>query len=132
MSFPVLHHYILRADKLAVPEPDLLKWAVWMSDVERRQIAVDEIDGYRISTVFMGIDHDFLHQGDPLLFETMVFPPTNRGWEESYMERYASWADAAAGHRKIKTLLDAELRQAQAETTDILARLAEKRHENQA
>ena len=37
------------------------------------RIALDYVGKIKISTVFIGIDHQFLKSGPPLLFETMVF-----------------------------------------------------------
>jgi hypothetical protein len=52
--------------------------------------------GVRISTVFLGIDHNHLRQGPPILFETMIFG----GPYDQYMDRYCTWAEAEAGHAR--------------------------------
>jgi hypothetical protein len=51
---------------------------------------------YEISTVFLGIDHGFIEEGPPILFETMVFCQGSRSDLEC--ERYATWDQAVAGH----------------------------------
>lgn len=51
-------------------------------------------DGRYVSTVFLGLDHQW-GEGPPLLFETMVFPEC-----EDY-ERYATWDEAVAGHDQV-------------------------------
>jgi hypothetical protein len=71
---------------------DLLEWARWMATAERH-VAHDTIDGVRVSTVFLGLDHQF-GNGPPLLFETMIFG----GEDDGYQERYATWEEAEAGH----------------------------------
>jgi hypothetical protein len=38
----------------------------------RRQVGQSFVGAYRISTVFLGLDHSFF-EGPPLIFETMVF-----------------------------------------------------------
>src|SRR5215469_5778666 len=50
---------------------NLLEWGEWLETADRR---VDEtfIGKYRVSTVFLGLDHRF-GKGKPILFETMIF-----------------------------------------------------------
>lgn len=87
-------NYILDQDGTAVPEPDVLKWAIWFGSADRT-VAHDELpDGVVVSTVFLGIDHQF-GDGSPLLFETMVFGGT---MDESQV-RFTTRADALAGHQ---------------------------------
>lgn len=50
----------------------------------------------RTSTVFLALDHS-LGDGEPVLFETMVFGGVNNG----YQKRYTSYALAMAGHLRI-------------------------------
>ena len=53
-------------------------------------------DGRFVSTVWLGIDHAFGEQ-PPLIFETMVFPERGN-WHEEDCDRYATEAEARAGH----------------------------------
>lgn len=63
--------YIL-VDGEPVLEPNLYKWGEWLETSDRR-IARTVIDASTfVSTVFLGLDHQYGH-GPPLLFETMVF-----------------------------------------------------------
>jgi FKBP-type peptidyl-prolyl cis-trans isomerase 2 len=64
-----------------------------------RHVAEDFINGKRISTVWLGIDHNHFSAGEPLLFETMVFNEDDMG-NDVYMERYTHWHEAVAGHNK--------------------------------
>jgi hypothetical protein len=48
-----------------------------------------------VSTVFLGLDHSF-GEGPPQLFETMIFG----GEHDEYQERYSTWDEAEAGHKK--------------------------------
>lgn len=74
------------------------------------QLQKDNKDYYRIaettlgkiwiSTVWLGLDHDYNFSGDgpnphPIIFETMVFPA------ELDMERYHTEAEAIAGHKRM-------------------------------
>lgn len=53
-------------------------------------------NGFMVSTVWLGLDHRWLPDGPPLIFETMVFPPG--GWGELATERYSTEQEAIAGH----------------------------------
>uniref|UniRef100_A0A6M3LRW0 Uncharacterized protein n=1 Tax=viral metagenome TaxID=1070528 RepID=A0A6M3LRW0_9ZZZZ len=87
-------HYILDGHKTKQCD-DLLIWAKWFEKAERH-VADDTIDGVRISTVFLGLDHQY-GQGPPLLFETMVFGGPN----DQDQLRYSSWDEAEKGHAEI-------------------------------
>lgn len=65
----------------------------------RKRVGYNEIDDYIISTIFLGIDHNFDpdESGPPVLFETMVFDI--RG-ENIYMERYCTYKEAKVGHER--------------------------------
>jgi len=56
----------------------------------------DYIGDVFVSTVFLGIDHNYENQGDPVLWETMIFG----GMYDEYQERYTSHEDALAGHQR--------------------------------
>ena len=87
--------------KLAVPVKDdgsdeaLLEWARAFENPNR---IVDQthVGEAFVSTVFLGLDHNFTGKGEPLLFETMIFLD---GWEDEYCERYATWDEAERGHQ---------------------------------
>ena len=84
--------YILNGHE-PVEEPDLLKWALWIETADRH--VRDTMQGdVRVSTVFLGLDHNFYDDGPPILFETMVFIGDGGG----EMERYSTWAEAEEGH----------------------------------
>ena len=72
------HRYILDENGEPAPEPDLMKWARWFEDADRT-VAATYVDrgGIRItiSTVFLGMDHNLMGRGPPVLWETMVFGP---------------------------------------------------------
>jgi hypothetical protein len=74
-------------------EPDLLKWAMWFEQADRR-VAHHKLKGLWISTVFLGIDHNW-GDGAPVLFETAIFDA--RGGVLS-MHRACTWADAVKSH----------------------------------
>lgn len=53
-------------------------------------------NGYWVSTVWLGLDHNHSNEGPPIIFETMVVNPLG-DWEE-YQERYATEEEAILGH----------------------------------
>lgn len=109
--------YILTDDHRVVPEPDLLTWAHWFETADRH-VTEAMVGPYRVSTVFLGLDHDFRpfafvfgecpSSPSPLVFETMIFdhsrevssPYFSRTFHPSFnfQRRYRSWDEAKAGH----------------------------------
>jgi hypothetical protein len=83
---------------------DMMTWAQSLEG--DRRVGLDTLpDGKRVSTVWLGLDHNFDHDGPPLIFETMVFPPDSS--QDLYCERYSTLAEAEAGHaRVLQTLKD--------------------------
>jgi hypothetical protein len=73
---------------------DSLTWGKNFS-IKKRRVAYDDItDDCNVSTVFLGLDHNFWGEGDPILFETMIFGgPLN-----DYQRRYCTYAEAERGH----------------------------------
>lgn len=63
--------YILDEKGRPVPEPDLYKWGMWFESANR-SVADEIVNGARVSTVFLGLNHNY-GEGEPLLWETMVF-----------------------------------------------------------
>jgi hypothetical protein len=84
-------YYILDG-KTTVPA-DMMTWA--KSRNQPRHVGNDKIDGVHVSTVFLGIDHQW-GDGPPLLFETMVFG----GEFDQEQERYSTYEEAEAGHAR--------------------------------
>ena len=85
--------YILDEQGRAVLEHDMKTWAMWFETADRLIARTDVGDVVRISTVFLGIDHNFLHKGPPVLWETMTF-----GYGDQQQQRYTSREAALAGH----------------------------------
>jgi hypothetical protein len=94
--------YILDENGQPVVCDDLLEWASWYESSEKRRIAgthLDGKDGVFISTVFLGLDHNFSPMSDPLtykpiLWETMIFG----GKHDQFQRRYTSRELAELGH----------------------------------
>ena len=90
--------YILEGKK-AVPCNDIIAWGKYFQTADRK-VAKDSIGDVDISTVFLGLDHNW-GDGPPLLFETLVFG----GSMDGEMERYPSWTDAVMGHKRMVKLV---------------------------
>jgi hypothetical protein len=87
----MIHQYILLG-KLPVPCESLRKWSNWYCTANRT-VAKTQVGPLLISTVFLGVDHQF-GEGEPLLFETMIFDDG----EDSYQTRCATWDEAEQQH----------------------------------
>lgn len=89
--------YILDAQGNAVRCPDLMQWAEWFDNTDNRRVAWDDLpNGDALSTVFLGIDHNFTREGPPILWET--------GWRVHgdywrILDRYTSRQAALDGHK---------------------------------
>ena len=97
-----LRHYIL--DKRSRPrlEPDLIKWAKWF-ETNDRHMALDifrhgQAEETRVSTVFLGIDHNLAPGGRPVLWQTMIFGGDDK--LDQYQHCYHTSSRARAGHQK--------------------------------
>jgi hypothetical protein len=94
---------------------EMLDWAQKHEDDDYRTVAQHWVRGWMVSTVWIGINHNFTRQGPPVIFETMIFAPKDvtvgrEDWEDGddaagtmadldqYQERYATEAAAQAGH----------------------------------
>ena len=66
-------YYILDGTHEPVPVTDVLAWAHWHEMTDRRVALTAVTPTIEVSTVFLGLDHNFSGHGPPLLFETMVF-----------------------------------------------------------
>ena len=97
--------YILDGHR-AVPEADLLAWAEWFETADR-QVVSTQVGKVRVSTVFLGLDHNWAREGSPILFETMVFG----GFLDNEERRYCTWEEAEAGHAAmVKRVVETEVK----------------------
>ena len=80
-----------------VPCKSVLEWAAWFaqSDAARVVARTELPSGCVVSTVFLGVDHNF-RGGDPVLWETMMFG----GDYDLACDRYRSKQEALVGHEK--------------------------------
>lgn len=91
----ILDCYILRGKKFY--PATYLEYAKWREIPGRVRVALTELPNEKISTVFLGSDHQFVDGLPPILFETLIFG----GSADGYMCRYNTYEQAAAGHRQV-------------------------------
>lgn len=97
----MMGYYVLDADH-AIHQATFQEWAVFMAlpfDASRR-VAKTAVGDAEVSTVFLGLDHSFAGS-TPILFETMVLG----GEHDGEQWRYATWAEAEAGHARIVAIV---------------------------
>ena len=85
--------YYIEADG-KILQASFLQWAE-MFDNTDRQIKYTKFEDplYEVSTVFIGIDHNFATGGKPLVYETLVTTST-----DEFMWRWSSRQDAIYNH----------------------------------
>lgn len=93
--------YILDANGEPIPEPDLMKWARWFGQDKVRVVKQEWVDNVWVSTVFLGLDHNFNAKGPPVLWESMTF--SNRAdFNQNEMDRCSgSREQALAMHERM-------------------------------
>lgn len=80
----------------------MMEWARWLEThhdervVEKTALLHPKHGSVLISTVFLGLDHNFTQEGPPLIFETMIFG----GKLDQYQDRCSTWDEAIAMHAK--------------------------------
>lgn len=103
-------YYILDAiTQEPVPESNVLIWARWFEErSDQRRVALTKVGNFEVSTVFLGINHNFSGKGPPLLYETMVFQIESS--DDLQCRRYSTRIEALEGHKNmVKSLEDSDL-----------------------
>ena len=88
-----------------------------MADPKYKQVASDKVGPYLVSTVWLGLNHNWSSQGPPLIFETMVFTEieADDDSEENYQmeypmadycRRYATEEEALMGHSEVMAMCE--------------------------
>jgi hypothetical protein len=102
----VMSNYKL-INKVPVRCDDIIEWSKWFGTFNSTVIKTQK-EQLLISTVFLGMDHNFSNGSkgsnfDPILFETMVFDDskTETDFTEQYCRRYSTWDQATKGHVEI-------------------------------
>ncbi len=103
----MMGQYILNDQGEPVPCPDLMTWGMWMETVNRH-VGDEVIDGIRISTVFLGLDHRY-NNGPPILWETMTFGADRKHWSSKSKEPIDQECDRCSGNREQAEAMHAEV-----------------------
>jgi len=105
----VSDHYILIGQTPVPVEPcdpytlegiaGLVEWGRWFEDdINNRVVKQEMVLGLCwVSTVFLGLNHNFMRAGVPILFESMAFWG-DRGEEQ---DRCSTWLEAEAMHARM-------------------------------
>ena len=96
-------HYNKQGKKI-----DLLTWAKLLEKKGYKRVAETTLkNGKYISTIWLGLDHNFFIGGPPLMFETMVFESKHKRrkilgklGDDLSTIRYSTLKQAKAGHKK--------------------------------
>ncbi len=91
------YNYTLDKNNEVIPVTKEREYWSIRDDPERRRVGDTKKDGYRISTMFVCFDFN-VGEGDPLVFETKIFPEGS--YDEKYLRRYHTWAEAEQGHEE--------------------------------
>jgi hypothetical protein len=66
--------YILNDKGEPVRESNIYTWARWFEmSWPTRRVAYEKFGRYTVSTVFLGLNHNFNDNGPPILWESMAF-----------------------------------------------------------
>lgn len=92
-------------DRQGKPIQDVVNLADLLLRSDDRFVAVDDVGGYHISTIWLGVDHSFGMAPKPLIFETCVFDtalanPTLGFYDSQVIQRYATEREARIGHKQ--------------------------------
>jgi hypothetical protein len=114
--------YVLGPDARTAVPSKLSQWATGAQDARDSfpsqpkpgdgwaQVGETTLHGWRISTIFVGVNRRFMGEGPPLVFETMIFR-TDETYEDAdtkapagqeelnlWQARYSTWDEALSGH----------------------------------
>lgn len=93
-----MKHYRLNKDG-SIETCTLTEWA----ETYPRFQQVTIVNGVCVSTVFLGLDHNYTDEGAPILFETMTFTKRRQSFKrfDQLQWRYCDLENAEAHHRAI-------------------------------
>lgn len=91
-------YYKLDANHNVIRCADVMEWGRWFEDHDARRVGDTTVGAKRVSTVFLGLNHNFGESDDLIIFETMVFDADG---QEEDCTRYRTWDEAARGHAEV-------------------------------
>jgi len=93
------------------------EWSCLFENYDYKVVRKTRVAGVEVSTVWLGIDHNFLMEGPPLIFETMIFEAEPSETEIfgrkamvheealDFQERYATEEEALRRHAEVVEFL---------------------------
>lgn len=102
------------------------KWLELFGQDGYKRIKLDQVGAYIISTVWLGMNHNFSHKGAPIIFETMVFSEDDwispiPGLRDLDCERYATEVAALIGHDKMVERVKEAIEDFDKQVTELVA-----------
>ncbi|MDK9739280.1 hypothetical protein KI655_18455 [Vibrio sp. D404a] len=110
-----MYYILVGKNPVAIPKEQFLEWGRWF-ELQPRHLALDILppkrplrkgnpnmlrkinrirqQEVRISTVFLGLDHNHFGTDKPIVFETMIF---GGKWDD-YQRRYTTAEEATESH----------------------------------
>jgi hypothetical protein len=91
----------------------MAQWAGLLENLDYKVVEQTQIGPYWVSTVWLGLDHNYMKRAAPLIFETMVFgitrddPMFDTLGPDIDCRRYSTEEQAMEGHEEICTLIRA-------------------------
>ena len=129
-----MDQYYLLKGKKTVKCDNVIEWAQEFEKSDR-QLWRDGVDEMFVSTVFLGVNHNFSEDGPPILFETMVFDKAvsegelggrkfkYRESHEDYTQRYSTYEEAEEGHFATVETLQKDVKKSQSVVDQKLTKL---------
>jgi hypothetical protein len=111
-------YYLLKGREV-YPAESLLDWALNFEQ-SNRIVKKDTIDGVEVSTVFLGLDHNW-GGGPPLIFETMTFSDSMG----EIQVRCSTYEQAEKMHANVCELVRAAHSGAEASAMEAITRIRE-------
>lgn len=96
-----MNWYRINDDKTTEKLPEGVYPSASDCEPDNRRVGDNTVNDWRVSTVFLQLDHNWDPDGKPILFETMIFG----GEYDQEMWRYPTWEEAKAGHDRIVNCL---------------------------
>lgn len=96
-------------DGTPIPGDDIERareWSRLKEDQSYSRIGSTRVGQWWVSTVWLGLDHSFGDNDNPVIFETMIFNQSEEKVEEDlayleeYCERYCTEEEAIEGHQR--------------------------------
>jgi len=87
---------------------DLLTWGRLFEDRDYKRVSHDLLGPYEISTVWMGLDHNW-YSNELSIFETMIFCTDEKDELYHYQDRYSCLEDAICGHQQTMAMVKVQI-----------------------